>query len=384
MRVLFLHGWTSVPGGRKPTYLKEAGHEVLNPALDDDDFDLAVRTAQAEYDRHKPDVVVGSSRGGAVAVNMESGDTPLVLLCPAWRNWGSATTVKPNTIILHSRQDDVIPFADSEELVANSNLPPETLIEVGDDHRLADPEPLERMLDACERLASDSPPHGIDRRRLILRLACLPVFIALLMFVPAGTWAWTKGWVFVLILLGVISAVFVVLHRVNPEVIVARSRFGEGTKGWDKILLSVYFPAMAAVLLVAALDDGRFHWFPVSWWVCGVGYALLLAGIAIVTWAEAVNKFFEVTVRIQEDRGHEVIDTGPYSIARHPGYVGGILHAVGMALSLGSLWALIPAGIASLVLIVRTQWEDQTLQEELEGYREYAMRVRYKLIPGVW
>ena len=231
---------------------------------------------------------------------------------------------------------------------------------------------------------SDKSPEVSNRRRLVLRLACLPVLIALLMFLPAGTWAWPKGWLFVLVLLGVISAVFLVLHRVNPEVIVARSGFHEGTKGWDKILLSFYFPAMAAVLFVAALDDGRFHWFSVPWWVCGIGYALLLAGIGIVTWAEAVNKFFEVTVRIQSDRGHSVIDTGPYGFVRHPGYVGGILHAIGIALSLGSLWALIPAGVASIVLIVRTQWEDQTLQEELNGYKEYATKVRRKLIPGVW
>ena len=113
----------------------------------------------------------------------------------------------------------------------------------------------------------DNPTQGVNRRRLVLRLACLPVFIALLMFLPAGTWAWPNGWLFVLVLLGVISAVFVVLHRVNPEVIVARSRLRKGTKGWDKILLSIYFPAMAAVLFVAALDDGRFHWCPVPWWV---------------------------------------------------------------------------------------------------------------------
>ena len=155
MRVLFLHGWHSVVGGVKPTFLKEAGHEVLNPALNDDDFGLAVRTAQAEYDQHKPDVIVGSSRGGAVAVNIKSGDTPLVLLCPAWRNWGDVKTVKPNTIILHSRKDDVIPFADSEELAANSELSPDALIEVGTDHRLADPEPLEAMLKLCEALVQD-------------------------------------------------------------------------------------------------------------------------------------------------------------------------------------------------------------------------------------
>ena len=152
MSVLFLHGWTSVPGGKKPTYLKKHGHEVINPALPDDDFDESVRIAEAEYNQHHPDVIVGSSRGGAVAVNMNIDETPLVLMCPAWKNWGTATTVKPQTTILHSRQDDVIPFADSEELLANSGLPPETLVEVGNDHRLADPEPLNAMLDACERL----------------------------------------------------------------------------------------------------------------------------------------------------------------------------------------------------------------------------------------
>ena len=89
-----------------------------------------------------------------VAVGIESGDTPLVLLCPAWKNWGTAKTLKVNSVILHSRRDDVIPFADSEELIVNSGLPPETLIEVGDDHRLADPEPLKSMLEACERLAN--------------------------------------------------------------------------------------------------------------------------------------------------------------------------------------------------------------------------------------
>lgn len=152
MRILFLHGWQSVVGGRKPTFLKQHGRKVINPALPDDDFDESVRIAEAEYNKHQPDVIVGSSRGGAVAVNMDSGNTPLVLLCPAWRNWGTATTVKPNTIILHSRKDDVIPFADSEELVDNSGLSPETLLEVGNDHRLADPEPLQAMLKACEAL----------------------------------------------------------------------------------------------------------------------------------------------------------------------------------------------------------------------------------------
>ncbi len=149
MKILFLHGWTSVPGGRKPTFLKDAGHTVLNPALPDDDFDEAVRIAQVEYDQHHPDVVVGSSRGGAVAMKIELGDTPLVLLCPAWKKWGTATTVKANTTILHSRADDVVPCGDSEKLVNNSGLPASTLIDVGTDHRLADEEPLAKMLKAC-------------------------------------------------------------------------------------------------------------------------------------------------------------------------------------------------------------------------------------------
>jgi len=149
MTILFLHGWQSTPGGRKPTYLEDHGHEVLNPALPDDDFDAAVAIAQADFDQHQPDVVVGSSRGGAVAMNIDSGDTPVVLLCPAWKTWGTATRVGPNTTILHSRQDETVPFADSEELVANSGLSSHALIEVGDDHRLADDESLEAMVEAC-------------------------------------------------------------------------------------------------------------------------------------------------------------------------------------------------------------------------------------------
>lgn len=150
MNILFLHGWQSVPGGVKPTFLAEHGHTVINPKLNDDDIAAAVRTAQGEFDLHRPDVVVGSSRGGAVAMNIASGNARLVLLCPAWKRHGTARTVKPGTVILHSRHDDVIPFADSEELVRASGLPASSLVEVGSDHRLADPEPLQAMLAACE------------------------------------------------------------------------------------------------------------------------------------------------------------------------------------------------------------------------------------------
>ena len=151
MKILFLHGWQSVPGGVKPTFLKDHGHEVINPKLPDDDFAEALRIAQDIFDTQSPDVVVGSSRGGALAMNMRVADTRLVLLCPAWKKFGSTRTVKPGTVILHSRADDVVPFADSEELVQNSHLPTQTLVEVGSDHRLADSESLQVMLRSCEQ-----------------------------------------------------------------------------------------------------------------------------------------------------------------------------------------------------------------------------------------
>src|SRR5579863_354687 len=150
--ILFLHGWQSVPGGVKPTYLARHGHTVINPSLPDEEFAEALRIAQAEFDKHQPQVVVGSSRGGAVAMNIHSGSARLVLLCPAWKHWGPAKTVKPNTVILHSRVDEVIPFADSEDLVRNSQLPSTALIEIGIDHRLADLEPLARMLSECQQV----------------------------------------------------------------------------------------------------------------------------------------------------------------------------------------------------------------------------------------
>jgi len=151
MKILFLHGWQSVPGGVKPGFLAENGHTVLNPKLPDDDFAEAVRIAQEEFDRHRPDVVAGSSRGGAVAMNLQVGVVRLVLLCPAWRKFGSVRVVKPGTVILHSRADDVVSFDDSEELLRYSGLPGDALIEIGSDHRLADPESLQAMLEACEQ-----------------------------------------------------------------------------------------------------------------------------------------------------------------------------------------------------------------------------------------
>ena len=151
MKILHLHGWNSVPGGVKPMFLANHGHELIQPALPDDDFAAAAHLAQAKFDQQRPDVVVGSSRGGAIAMSLDIGSTPLVLLCPAWKRWGRAATVKPGTLILHSRQDEVIPFDDSLELLRNSGLTESSLIVVGTDHRLADTEPLQALLKAVEK-----------------------------------------------------------------------------------------------------------------------------------------------------------------------------------------------------------------------------------------
>src|SRR5262245_39733825 len=175
-----------------------------------------------------------------------------------------------------------------------------------------------------------------DRRRLVVGSVWTLLTLVLCLFLPAGTWAWTRGWLFcaVVVAASVVNTLY--LRRVNPEVIAARVNLHEGTKDWDRWLLALVFPAMVSILPVAALDDGRFYWSHVPWWACGIGYALLLAGPAGMTWAESVNKFFEPTVRIQTDRGHTVIDTGPYALVRHPGYVAADLLVLGLPLCLGS------------------------------------------------
>jgi protein-S-isoprenylcysteine O-methyltransferase Ste14 len=227
-------------------------------------------------------------------------------------------------------------------------------------------------------------PEPTDRRRLITRTVSTLIILALCLFLPAGTLGWARGWLFVGVVVAASVVITLYLRRVNPDVIAARVNRHQGTKSWDRWVLGLLIPTMVSILPLAALDDGRYHWSHARWWVCGLGYALLLTGLAGLTWAQAVNRHFEPTVRIQTDRGHTVVDAGPYALVRHPGYVAAGLLFVGMPLSLGSYRALIPALLSCLLLVVRTVLEDRTLQEELPGYREYARRVRYRLVPGVW
>ncbi len=159
----------------------------------------------------------------------------------------------------------------------------------------------------------------------------------------------------------------------------------KSAKTWDKVLaplmaLSLVFP----MVIVAGLDH-RFGWSPsFPLWLVVIGFVLISVGYAFATWAFAENRFFSSVVRIQTDREHVVCDSGPYRIVRHPGYAGNILPLLGIVLALGSVWTFIPAVFALIISVIRTALEDKTLQEELPGYRDYAQRVHYRLIPGIY
>lgn len=166
MKLLFCHGLEGSPNGRKATALRDAGHEVLAPPLPRNDFEQAVQAALLVASEHRPDVLVGSSRGGAVAMRAASASAaPLVLLAPAWRRFGVPPSVRPNTRVLHGIKDDVVPLADSVELESASGLPQENLIPLNDDHRLGSPLALEALLRAVAHSAGYSghdrvPRHG--------------------------------------------------------------------------------------------------------------------------------------------------------------------------------------------------------------------------------
>jgi protein-S-isoprenylcysteine O-methyltransferase Ste14 len=235
-----------------------------------------------------------------------------------------------------------------------------------------------------EKNETPQQPSAMSRGAALAYAIGLPLALLALIFWPAGSIRWVPGWIFIGVQVLAFGISGLVLARVNPIIYRARSRFQPGTKGWDKALLAIILPAMVAILPVAAFDAGRFHWSVVPVWGMLAGYAGMLVGIGVTAWAQAVNPYFEPGVRIQSERHQHVVDTGPYRFVRHPGYIAALLLFFGMALALRSLWALIPAVIASSLLVLRTSWEDRLLLAELPGYREYALRVRWRLVPGVW
>jgi protein-S-isoprenylcysteine O-methyltransferase Ste14 len=253
---------------------------------------------------------------------------------------------------------------------------------------LASVVPTSRLV--CESVetkeAHCAPPQlqRVNRHRALRIAFGIPLCFGLFLFLPAGTIIWPKGWIFVLASLVEMAARIGILWRVNPAVVIARSHYHVETQRWDKFLLCFYLPAALGILVVAGFDDGRFHWSSVTWPVCALGYLALLFGSVLVVLAEAANKFFETTVRIQSDRNQQTVEGGPYAIVRHPGYAGFIFIFFGTALALGSLWAVIPALFTALLLLLRTKWEDEMLHEGLVGYQAYAQRIRYRLIVGLW
>ena len=229
-----------------------------------------------------------------------------------------------------------------------------------------------------------STPEPPSPLRLGLVSAATFVCFAAVLFLPAGRLDWFAGWLYLAIVVVYFAANYVYLSRVNPELIAHRMRMGKGTKRWDKVWLWVNTPVFLGIHVVAGLDAGRFGWSQTPGWLWPVGLVVFVAGSVLVSWSMGVNPFFEKTVRIQSERGHRVIDTGPYRFVRHPGYLGFFGWLVSTPLLLGSWWAFVPAALSLFSFIGRTALEDRTLRHELTGYEDYARRVRYRILPGIW
>jgi protein-S-isoprenylcysteine O-methyltransferase Ste14 len=232
--------------------------------------------------------------------------------------------------------------------------------------------------------AADNPRSAAELAKGLLSLVIWLAFMLASMFWPAGTWDWSRGWTFLAVYWAATAICCVWLWIVNPELFRARRKIQEGTKAWDKVLTVVVVIAFCAVFPVCALDDARYHWSALPDGPVIAGLVLFVIGFFGFAWAQSVNRNFEATVRIQTDRGHQVVTTGPYSIVRHPGYAFAIPMGIGMPLAMGSLYGLIPVGVLLVCVLIRTLAEDATLKAELPGYAEYAQRVKQRWIPGIW
>ncbi|MFQ6000170.1 MAG: methyltransferase family protein [Anaerolineae bacterium] len=218
-------------------------------------------------------------------------------------------------------------------------------------------------------------------RKRMLQVVAQFLILAAILFISSGRLDWVWAWAY----LGVGVGILVInLAILPPELIAERSEIKEDVKGWDKVLSTLIGVLTLGALVVIGLD-ARFRWSPqLALAVHLVALVFWALGQGLFTWAMASNKFFSGLVRIQKERGHTVATGGPYRYVRHPGYVGYITSWLATSLTLGSLWALIPAGLVMCLMVVRTALEDRTLLEELDGYRDYAGQVRYRLLPGIW
>lgn len=204
------------------------------------------------------------------------------------------------------------------------------------------------------------------------------------LFLSSGRLDWIMGWAFVIITaLWVCGAALLIIPK-NPEILAERARPKKGAKTWDSAIMSIVAIALLACYIVAGLDlrHGRTAGIPIAFQIAGM--ACVALGYALILWAMVSNAFFSSIARIQKERGHRVATGGPYRFVRHPAYVAGIAIYLTTPIMFDSLWALIPGGLSAILMILRTALEDRMLKNELPGYKEYAERVRYRLIPGVW
>jgi protein-S-isoprenylcysteine O-methyltransferase Ste14 len=220
--------------------------------------------------------------------------------------------------------------------------------------------------------------------REVAKSLAVNAIILTILLVGAGRPGWLAAWVCTGIMGALQMAVILVVYRRTPDLAVERSKIQKGTKQWDKYLVAgAAVIAPLAMFLEAALDR-RYGWSaPLPLWIRLGGFFAAVGGGALTFSAMYANRFFANTVRIQTERGHIVVDAGPYAYLRHPGYTGMIAFNLGVPLLLGSWWALLPAGAAAALFVLRTALEDRTLQKELPGYKEYAVRVRKRLVPFV-
>ncbi len=235
-----------------------------------------------------------------------------------------------------------------------------------------------------DRSAEKSPLLGVGAPIAVGVFALFALVFACLIFVPAGRIDWAAGWwCFAAMVIG-FSAITAHVARRTPSLVRRRARPGAGTPWWDLLLVPLFQLAFIAVLITGGLDAARHPSLAVSPWLQWTGLALMALAMLGLAWAMGSNPHFEATVRIQREQGHRVIDTGPYRIVRHPGYVAGIPLLFGMALALGSARALVPALVGAIGLVIRTALEDRFLIEHLEGYQAFTRSTKFRLIPGIW
>jgi protein-S-isoprenylcysteine O-methyltransferase Ste14 len=236
-----------------------------------------------------------------------------------------------------------------------------------------------------ERMANPKNPLTV---RVILQLLVFIVLVPFLPIIIAWKWNWWQAWAYGLIgVLGFIISRILVNMR-HPDLIAERAKFMQhkDTKPWDNVLARLVGLGGALIPLAAGLDM-KYGWSQTDYSlpVELVALVFILIGYVIGTWALLENRFFSGTVRIQKERGHHVISSGPYAFVRHPGYAGALLTYLATPLLLDSPWTFVPVILMAVVLIIRTSLEDRTLQEELPGYKEYAtQKTRYRLLPGIW